>query len=380
MTGARCPRCDESLESLAGAEGLQYACPSCGGRAIGIPVLRRLVGAEVVAVLVRRARAARREGARCPFGPHAAAAIDVAAAAVEVDVCASCASVWFDPGELAALEPAVPDGPGRAAARPEPDPLRRAVAEFQVELQRKRWQSERDASPPDDFWSILPAVLGLPIALDEPLETRTPAVWLLVLACCTVFLATASDLERAVQVYGFDPAAPWREYGWPSVCSFFLHADWLHLAGNLYFLAVFGRRVEGALGAWRLLALTLIATVAGDLAHAFALAPEPGERLIGASGGISGVLACFAVLFPRGRIGLLGFGIRFAQAWLRLPAAVAFGIWVLLQLYGAWEQAAGLTQVSALAHLGGAAAGFALGLAWRKGPAGSAAAAASARP
>jgi hypothetical protein len=50
---------------------------------------------------------------------------------------------------------------------------------------------------------------------------------------------------------------------------------------------------------------------------------------------------------------------------LAVPAYAAFLFWLLLQAVGAAVQLAGLTAVSGLCHLGGAAGGFAAALLWR---------------
>jgi len=51
--------------------------------------------------------------------------------------------------------------------------------------------------------------------------------------------------------------------------------------------------------------------------------------------------------------------------WIRLPAWSVFVLWILFQIIGAWEQVKGISSVSALAHLGGAAMGFVAWLLWR---------------
>ena len=51
--------------------------------------------------------------------------------------------------------------------------------------------------------------------------------------------------------------------------------------------------------------------------------------------------------------------------WIRFPAWFALVLWILFQLIGAWEQKAGISSVSAFAHLGGAVVGFVMWLVWR---------------
>jgi membrane associated rhomboid family serine protease len=57
--------------------------------------------------------------------------------------------------------------------------------------------------------------------------------------------------------------------------------------------------------------------------------------------------------FPRAKLGFF-----LIIGWLRVPAYLLLIIWVAMQISMAYDQVAGLTQVSALAHLGGALVGL----------------------
>jgi membrane associated rhomboid family serine protease len=112
--------------------------------------------------------------------------------------------------------------------------------------------------------------------------------------------------------------------------SLLLHADWLHLAGNLVFLLIFGLSSERVLGWWRFLLLFLaggaLANVAGALFFADSRAP-----IIGASGAVSSIVGAYLLLFPRARLGLvLPLGLYFE--FVRVSAALLIGFWILLQL------------------------------------------------
>lgn len=98
----------------------------------------------------------------------------------------------------------------------------------------------------------------------------------------------------------------------------FLHADWLHLGGNMLFLWVFGDNVEDALGHLRFLLFYLLSAAAGALAHGL-LVPESQAPLIGASGAVAGILSAYLILHPRVKIWVLAFG----RIPLRVPAWVA---------------------------------------------------------
>jgi membrane associated rhomboid family serine protease len=148
--------------------------------------------------------------------------------------------------------------------------------------------------------------------------------------------------------------------------SMFMHGGWLHLAGNMLFLWVFGDNVEHRAGPLLFLAAYLGAGLVGSLAQIL----SDGDSVIptlGASGAISGVLGAYIVLFPRNRV--LVFLFRFL---VHVPAVVAIGIWIVFQLINGFgssivtEETAG--GVAYLAHIGGFAAGVVVGFVFRALP------------
>lgn len=114
------------------------------------------------------------------------------------------------------------------------------------------------------------------------------------------------------------------------VSALFVHSSWLHLAGNLAYLWVFGIPVERALGHWRFLLVFLVGGALANLFVALQIA-EFDRPVVGASGGVSAVIGFYLGLFPARRIGLwlpLGLFLQFA----RIPALLVIGSWFTLQL------------------------------------------------
>lgn len=112
--------------------------------------------------------------------------------------------------------------------------------------------------------------------------------------------------------------------------ALFIHADWLHLAGNLLFLMIFGLPAERALGSWRFLALFLLGGATANLIGALTLA-STNSPIVGSSGAVSAVVGAYLALFPRARLGLvlpLGLFLEF----VRIPAPLLIGFWILLQV------------------------------------------------
>ena len=145
--------------------------------------------------------------------------------------------------------------------------------------------------------------------------------------------------------------------------SMFLHAGWLHLLGNMLFLAVFGNNIEDRLGKIPYLILYLVSGYAA--AYGFALAhPNSTTPLIGASGAISGILGAYLVLYPRARVWSLVPFLLFLP--LRIPAWIVLGLWFLLQwAYSVGIAAPGAGSVAYLAHVFGFLVGVVVGIAIR---------------
>ena len=87
----------------------------------------------------------------------------------------------------------------------------------------------------------------------------------------------------------------------PLFCSIFMHAGWLHIIGNMWFLWIFGDNVEDRLGHFNYLIFYLLCGLGSSLIHVFF---NTTSRIptVGASGAISGVLGAYLVSFPHARI------------------------------------------------------------------------------
>jgi membrane associated rhomboid family serine protease len=199
-------------------------------------------------------------------------------------------------------------------------------------------------------------------------------VWLLVAANVAVFAwelrvqVTGGDaaLTAFLGRFAFDPAALAAAPGSPRVwltvlTAMFMHAGWVHLGGNMLYLAIFGNNVEDRLGPWRFLAFYLVCGLVASLAQAFGTG-FPHSEVLGASGAIAGVLGAYLLLYPRTRV-VTAVLIVFVVELARIPAWIVIGLWFLLQL-AAGIGTVGPQTVSAgvayLAHVGGFLMGMAL--------------------
>jgi membrane associated rhomboid family serine protease len=148
-------------------------------------------------------------------------------------------------------------------------------------------------------------------------------------------------------------------YGLTIVTSMFIHGGFLHIAGNMLYLWIFGDNIEDFLGGPKYLIFYL---VSGLIAVAVFTASSPNSKvpLIGASGAIAGVLGAYMYLYPRARVHTLIF-LGFWIMPVRISAKILLGFWFVLQLIYALPSLAignGGGGVAWFAHVGGFAFGY----------------------
>jgi membrane associated rhomboid family serine protease len=344
-----CVECKTRLETNKGPLGVIWFCPACGSRAATIAFLRKHVPQPVVNSIWQKARSPDAIYQRsCPGCDAQMAEVGLEGYA-PLDVCTRCHFIWFDPGEHEALPEVQHKAPQKEVLSQQ---AREAVALAKLEsIREEAMGSDWGNNSPEETWKWIPALLGMPVEHEEHYYSRLPLVtWALAVLISIVSVWAFSD-SQTIQQYGLIPAEVWRYGGLTLITSFFLHVGIVHLIGNLYFFIIFGDNVEDYLGHFRFAMLLVLASLAGDWAHILA-DPDSRTPCVGASGGISGVIAYYALKFPQVR---LGFMLWFR--WFRFPAYFMFILWIGLQLFGTWQQQIGVSNVSAVAHLGGAIVG-----------------------
>ncbi|GIX32429.1 MAG: rhomboid family intramembrane serine protease [Lysobacterales bacterium] len=208
----------------------------------------------------------------------------------------------------------------------------------------------------------------LPVA-DGVATRREPlALFGLLLVNAVVFLLQSAlspegrellwQLVGLVPIRFFEPELPGIPPWATLLTSQFLHGDLLHLLFNLWTLWLFGRAVEDRLGSLRFLGFYLLCGVAAGFMQAL-LHPFSAVPTIGASGAISGVLGCYARLFPFSRLVLFA-PVLFLPLFFEVPALLFALFWLVTQIVpGLFALGTGLSGgIAWWAHIGGFAAGW----------------------
>ncbi len=166
------------------------------------------------------------------------------------------------------------------------------------------------------------------------------------------------DGSRPLTPLGIQPA-------WLTLfSSIFLHANWLHVGGNMLYLWIFGNNIEDVLGRAKFLLFYLACGVGAGLVH---IASDTASIVptVGASGAIAGLMGAYVLLYPHARVLSLVpiFGI--ISTLIEVPAIIVVGYWFVIQIVNSTWLRGGemLTRgggVAYMAHIGGFAFGLIL--------------------
>ena len=221
----------------------------------------------------------------------------------------------------------------------------------------------------------------VPLNDNNPTETTPYITYGLIIINVLVFVQelslNSSELSQFFQYYAIVPKQLTEGFGganfyhpipeWMTlITSQFLHAGFLHIAGNMLFLWIFGNNVEDKLGHFRYLFFYLACGALAGLSQWY-FSPYSEIPSLGASGAIAGVMGAYILRFPQAQVlTLLPLGIFITT--VRIPAVFFLGFWFLQQAFYGFASLnvsanVGMEGggVAYWAHAGGFVFGFILG-------------------
>jgi membrane associated rhomboid family serine protease len=176
----------------------------------------------------------------------------------------------------------------------------------------------------------------------------TPRVKFLIIVCGVGFLLLKVAENTAYGrlfygIFGLIPYLFWNKFFvWQLVTYIFLHGGLFHLLFNLFALWIFGGEIERYMGSSRFIQYFFITAIGAGICTVLV---TPGLRVpvVGASGGIYGLLLAYAWFFPE----------RYIYVWFMFPMKAKH----FVLLFGAiefWSSLGGTgSGIAHLAHLGG---------------------------
>ena len=205
-------------------------------------------------------------------------------------------------------------------------------------------------------------LISLPLSISQP-EASDPAIEQYVRTLLPTlphgvdvraFIAQITNYDLFVFEHGYKPGAAELS---DLFSSMFLHGGFMHLAGNMLFLWIYGDNCEHRLGRLPYLVTYLVSGVCATWGFAVFAGPSM-TPLVGASGAISGVLGLYFLMFPRNKVKVFIALFPFFFNVVLLPARLVLGVYLILDnllpfIIGAQSS------VAYGAHLGGFVAGFA---------------------
>ena len=204
----------------------------------------------------------------------------------------------------------------------------------------------------------------IPLRSSEPHYGRPSATLAIIAVNVAVFLYELSlpsyALNRFIMLHGIVPD---RLHYSSILTSMFIHGGFLHIAGNMWFLWIFGRGVEDLVGHAKFVFLYFATGFAAAFLHV-AVNANSVVPTVGASGAIAGIMGVYLVKFPRAYIRTLVFIVIFITT-IDIPAFFLLLYWFAMQFFSGVGSVGYSTtsngDVAWFAHVGGFIAGMILG-------------------
>jgi membrane associated rhomboid family serine protease len=184
-----------------------------------------------------------------------------------------------------------------------------------------------------------------------------PATQGIILANVAVFLLQQVAGDLMLGLFALWPLTSGMFHFWQLITYAFLHGNLPHIFLNMFALFMFGRGLEMYWGGRRFLIYYFVCVLSAAVTQLAVEGASGGaEPVVGASGGVFGVLLAFAWYFPNQRL-------------IVLPIPIPMPAWLFVTIYALIELFSGLTRtqqgVAHFAHLGGMLGGALCILYWR---------------
>lgn len=204
-----------------------------------------------------------------------------------------------------------------------------------------------------------------PIRDHNPSLRKPYVTYVLMAVNILVFLSYWSDLQdpEVINRFFFDWAMVPKfvtqgDHYYTLISSMFLHGGFMHLAGNMLFLWIFGDNLEDQLGHFPYLVFYFVVGLAAGFVQIMTDPSSP-VPVVGASGAIAGVMGAYLLLFPKAKIDILIIIIVFFRVF-PIPAWIMLGLWFAIQLFSGMAMDAETGGVAYWEHAGGFIVGMLL--------------------
>ncbi len=339
----QCPHCLIPLTAVKHPTLLNgYKCFSCLGEVFSHYQLKKVIDVPTLTkIWMDSAKSTQVSSHLCSHCLKPMKVLTHLESGVEVDVCRRCHVLWLDASEREQLPPRTTN------MLTESDEYKESLK--QLDEYRAFGNEWRKELTPMRYILMF---LGFPYEIDKGHLKRAPELTWVLLVLTVVISIIAFRNEALMHLFAYHDSDGFLKKVFSSFSVFFVHANIWHLFGNMYFLYLFGDNVENELGIKNYLRLIFWSTVVGTLSYAMFFS-EPKSVLVGASGGISGIIAFYMLRFSHSR-----FAISILYYPVAFPAWVMGLFFVTKEFLGLYLQILKGTNVSHISHIGGALVGF----------------------
>ena len=202
----------------------------------------------------------------------------------------------------------------------------------------------------------------IPLFDDNPTR-KTPFIsWLIIGLCICLFFWQIGQSERQSYLtlieYGVIPKRLLIDGGlyrldglFTILSSMFLHGGWMHLIFNMLYMWVFADNIEDAMGPMRFIIFYILCGAGAALSQSV-IDPYSTIPMIGASGGLAGLLGAYIMIHSRATVRVLFIILIFIRI-ISLPAWLVLGVWIASQFVAVPAALDGGGGVAYFAHIGG---------------------------
>ncbi len=218
----------------------------------------------------------------------------------------------------------------------------------------------------------------IPIRDNIDSQTTPYVSWAIMVICIAIFLTMKiipyETQRQLIYLYGMMPVR-YSNPQWalafglpPDYClsfftSLFLHADWVHIITNMWFIWIFAKNIEDRMGHIKFLVFYLACGLMATYVQWY-FEPDLAIPIVGASGAIAGVLGAYFFISPFARV-VIWLPLFFLPIFFELPAIAFLGFWIIIQFQNATSSIVFdniALDVAWWSHLGGFIAGAILHL------------------
>jgi membrane associated rhomboid family serine protease/Zn-finger nucleic acid-binding protein len=278
-----------------------------------------------------------------------------------VNRCPKCGAIWLEAMQVPLVAVAFID-----VNNPDDTTFKETVSQILQTTIRKRrggLKSLDDIIAP--YVAIPLSLFGLPVGGALPVgdnvitKTAAPATKTIIATCILCFFLLLG-WPKSVPGIALIAEKVLKDKELYRLISYaFAHAGILHLAGNMWFLWVFGRTVEDKMGIVRFVLFFLACAVTSAILFIAAVADKT-IPCVGASGAISGVIGAYLILFPRAKIRFCIYGkmgtyrhFTYVYAWIYII------VWAVMNvLFGLFQSAGRASGIAYWGHIGGFVGGI----------------------